>query len=92
MLKGRAEKISHHRGRVALNPTHDSGETRDRMTDKGMKYLILVVLLCLAAVEYWHHRMDGHSHGAPAATAASATPEAKKEAARELYRQHMRGH
>lgn len=62
------------------------------MTDKGMKYLLIVVLLCLAAVEYWHHRMDGHSHGAPAATVASPTPEAKKAEALELYRQHMRGH
>ncbi len=57
-----------------------------------MKYLLIMALLGLALLEYRHHRMDGHSHGAPAATAANATPEEKKEAARELYRHHMRGH
>jgi hypothetical protein len=54
-----------------------------------MKYLLILLLLaCLAVVEYFHHRSHDHATDAKAHTA----PQAKSEQARELLRQHLYGH
>ena len=53
-----------------------------------MKFLLILLLVCLAGLEYFHHRSHGHAqHENPA-----ATPEAKAEKARELLRQHRYSH
>lgn len=49
---------------------------------------VLILLVALATIEYLHHSMDHHAH----AGAKPTTPETKAEAARELYKQHMRSH
>jgi hypothetical protein len=53
--------------------------------------ILMVVSLGLAAMEYFHHHADHHTH-VEHGSAAQTTPKAKAEAARELYRQHMRSH
>jgi hypothetical protein len=53
-----------------------------------MKYLLILLLVCLAAVEYFHHRSEGHASHALTDT----TPQAKAEGAREMLRQHLYGH
>ena len=53
-----------------------------------MKYLLILLLACLAVVEYFHHRSEGHASHAP----TDAAPQAKAEAAREMLRQHLHGH
>lgn len=53
-----------------------------------MKYLLILLLACLAGVEYFHHR--SHSHAQHAVT--GSTPDAKAEGARDLLRQHLYGH
>jgi DNA-binding GntR family transcriptional regulator len=52
------------------------------------KYLLILLLVCLAAVEYFHHRSEGHAHHA----LTDAAPQAKGDAAREMLRQHLYGH
>ena len=56
-----------------------------------MKYGLILLLLALAAVEYFHHRADGHTHGG-VVTSDADDQQAKREKAREIYRQHMRSH
>lgn len=58
------------------------------MPGKVMKYLLILLLACLAGVEYFHHR--SHSHMQHEVT--GATPDAKAESARNLLRQHLYGH
>ncbi len=53
-----------------------------------MKVLLFLVLVGLAAVEYFHHRSHDHQHDAPASTGQQA----KMDNARELLRQHLRSH
>lgn len=53
-----------------------------------MKYLLLLVLLGLAGVEYFHHLADGHGTGA----AVCADEQTKAHDARELLRDHLRSH
>jgi hypothetical protein len=53
-----------------------------------MKYLLLVLLLGLAGVEYFHHVADGHaSRGV-----ICADPQAQSQDARELLRHHLHSH
>lgn len=53
-----------------------------------MKYLLLLALIALAGVEYLHHVADNHMSGAPVCT----DPQARKQEARELLRQHLYSH
>ena len=53
-----------------------------------MKYLLMLLLVCLAVVEFFHHRSTGHAHH----ELTDAEPHAKAEAAREMLRQHLYGH
>ena len=53
-----------------------------------MKYLLILLVIGLAAVEYFHHHSAGHASHAP----TDAAPQAKAEAAREMLRQHLHGH
>lgn len=57
-----------------------------------MKILLVVLLACLAGLEYFHHRSHGHGAHEQHATTMEATPEAKAEKARELLRQHRYQH
>jgi hypothetical protein len=53
-----------------------------------MKYLISLVLLGLAGVEYYHHVADAHGPGAKTCIA----PQARADEARDILMQHLRGH
>lgn len=53
-----------------------------------MKYLLLLALLALAGVEYFHHVADSHMAGAP----VCMDPQAKKQDARDLLLQHLHSH
>jgi hypothetical protein len=53
-----------------------------------MKYLLFLLLACLAGLEYFHHRSDSHAHHED----IHASPEAKAERARDLLRQHHYSH
>jgi hypothetical protein len=57
-------------------------------TGRLMKYLLLLVLLGLAGVEYFHHVADGHGAG----TVICADPRTQSQEARELLRDHLRSH
>ncbi len=63
-----------------------------RPTGCRMKYLLLLLLLGLAGVEYFHHVADGHAGGHGKGEVVCKDPETKSRDARELLRHHMYGH
>jgi len=64
----------------------------NRLPGDIMKYLLFVILLCLAGLEYFHHLSQGHTHHENISTNAQAAPEAKVEYARDMFRQHLYRH
>ena len=57
-----------------------------------MKYLLFVILLCLAGLEYFHHLSLGHTHHESTSTNTQTAPEAKAEQARDMFHQHLYRH
>jgi len=57
-----------------------------------MKYLLFVILLCLAGLEYFHHLSSGHTHHESTRIDAQTAPEAKGERARDMFHQHLYRH
>jgi hypothetical protein len=53
-----------------------------------MRYLLFLLLACLAAVEYFHHLSDAHT----VHQTAHATPQEKAEGVRDLLRRHLHNH
>ena len=70
----------------------DNSRTFNGLPGDIMKYLLFVILLCLAGLEYFHHLSLGHTHHENIHTNAQTAPEAKVEHARDMFRQHLYRH
>jgi hypothetical protein len=72
-------------GDACHNPNVYSGAGCDVVN--GVKYFLILLLLCLAAVEFFFHLHQGHSHHNGAADKPT-----QAQQARELLKHHLYGH
>lgn len=68
----------------------DSIRIRSGTAYPAMKYLLPLLLLGLAALEFFHHVHDGHAQDAIICT--DPQDAAQRERARALFQQHLQSH